>query len=173
MRAAVTAPRALVVYYSRTGTTRAVAELVAAALDADVEELRDARRRGTGRLGWLRSTIEVRLGWSTRLQPTRADPRHYDVVVIASPVWWAQVSSPVREWLSARAEDLPSAALLVTLGGYGADRALAQLARLARQTPRAELAVRADAVASGGADEAVAGFVRELRSSMAAARQRG
>ena len=39
-------PKVLLVYYSRTGTTRVVAEAIAAALACDVEEI---QTRGTAR----------------------------------------------------------------------------------------------------------------------------
>ena len=46
--------KALVVYYSRTGNTKHVAEMIAGALKADLEELVDKRGR-EGFLGYLRS----------------------------------------------------------------------------------------------------------------------
>jgi len=50
-------PKILVVFFSRTGTTRGVAEGIARATGADLEELREARSR-LGILGWLRSGYE-------------------------------------------------------------------------------------------------------------------
>ena len=48
----------LVVYFSRTGHTRVLAEGIARALGADLEEIRDRTDR-TGLLGWLRSGAET------------------------------------------------------------------------------------------------------------------
>lgn len=52
-----TAPKVLVVYFSRTGTTRHLAESIARATHGEVEELRERRSR-RGPLGWLRSGYE-------------------------------------------------------------------------------------------------------------------
>ena len=44
----------LVVFYSRTGTTKKVAETISSILKCDVEEVFDTKNRA-GVLGWLRS----------------------------------------------------------------------------------------------------------------------
>ena len=44
----------LVVYYSRTGNTKAIAEALVEALNADIDEIIDLKKR-MGFLNWLRS----------------------------------------------------------------------------------------------------------------------
>ena len=50
-------PRTLVAYYSRTGNTRHVAEVIAAELGAELEPIVDRAER-RGRLGFLRAARE-------------------------------------------------------------------------------------------------------------------
>ena len=50
--------RVLVVYYSRTGNTRFVAEAVAQSLEADIEEIKDGKNR-MGIFGFLRCGYEA------------------------------------------------------------------------------------------------------------------
>ena len=50
--------KVLVVYYSRTGNTRFVAEAVAQSLKADIEEIRDRKNR-MGIFGFLRCGYEA------------------------------------------------------------------------------------------------------------------
>lgn len=54
----MTASKALVVYYSRTGTTRRLAEVLAKALQADIELVIDKKNR-SGTLGYLRPVAEA------------------------------------------------------------------------------------------------------------------
>ena len=65
--------KALVVYYSRTGMTKIVAETIRAILQCDVEELQDTKER-RGVLGYMRSGREVMKGEKTTIEPTVHDP---------------------------------------------------------------------------------------------------
>lgn len=89
---------ALVVYYSRTGRTRKAAEEIASALSADLEELRDNKKR-SGPIGFIKSGIEARSGRTVNLEPLSHDPATYDIVVVGTPVWAGTMSSPVRTFL--------------------------------------------------------------------------
>jgi len=77
--------RALVVYYSRTGTTRSVAEEIASCLAADLEEVKATRDR-RGLWGWLVSAKEGVLGQLTSIQAPKYDPADYELLVIGTPV---------------------------------------------------------------------------------------
>jgi len=154
----------LVVYYSLSGTTRVLGDLVAAALDADVEELHDVRER-KGARGWVRSIVEATFGRPAAIQPQRRDPRHYDLVVIGTPVWNARISSPVRAWIEQNVTGLPSVALFATMGGRGGDRALAQMTSLLGKPPHATLLATNDQVWEGATVEQVAAFVRTIVQS--------
>ncbi|HYJ11929.1 MAG TPA: hypothetical protein VEX18_23050, partial [Polyangiaceae bacterium] len=72
-------PKVLVVYFSRTGSTRKVAEGIAHAADADLEELRESRSR-RGLLGWLRSGYEGTYRLSSRPLPPLREPSNYQIV---------------------------------------------------------------------------------------------
>ena len=133
--------RVLVVYYSRSGSTRTVAEALAGALGADLEPIQDeVDRRGVW--GYLRSGTEASLGASTEIRRGSHDPSRYDLVVIGSPVWRLSVSTPVRTYLWLERPRLPRVAFFVTLGGMGSGRALRQMGEVAAKQPAATLALR-------------------------------
>src|SRR5512134_528517 len=159
-------PRILVVCYSRSGHTRAVAQEVAAALGADLEELHDHVERG-GYVGYLRTALEGVLGASTEIDPPRNDPARYDLVVVGSPVFAAGVSSPVRTYLWLERERLPRLAFLASYGGAGSDRTFGQMAAVAAKAPVATLAVREKELAAGSQGRAIASFAAAIRSALA------
>ena len=154
----------LVVYYSRSGTTRVLADLIAAALDADVEELHDVRER-KGVRGWIRSAVEATLSRPAAILPQRRDPSHYDLVVVGTPVWNARVSSPVRAWLEGNVARLPPVALFATMGGRGGEDAVAQMVGLIGKPARATLVARSDDVWRGRMVESVADFMRAIEQA--------
>jgi len=165
------AARTLVVYYSRSGHTRRIAEEVAAALGADLEEIREPGDR-SGLFGYARCALEALFGASAEIGAPRRDPSGYEQVVVGTPVWYAAVSTPVRTYLWVERPRLPRVAFFLTHGGFGRERVLGQMSALAGQRPVAELALRLREIESGEHREKVASFARSLRSGPARAAER-
>ncbi len=155
----------LVVHFSRTGHTRVLAEGIARALDADLEEIRDRTDR-TGLLGWLRSGLEATLGVSAYIDRPRHDPARYDVVIVGGPVWNSSVCTPVRTYLWLERDRLPALALFASYGGLGVDRALAQMEAIARKRPVATAAFREIETAAGVPRERIKAFAAEVRRGL-------
>lgn len=78
--------KSLVVYYTRTGNARFVAETIAAEIGADVEEVIDLKKR-TGVLGYLSGGSDARRGKETEIASTKKSPAEYDLVIVGTPVW--------------------------------------------------------------------------------------
>ena len=136
------AAKILIVYFSRTGTTRKVAEALARAANADLEELQEARSRH-GFWGYLRSGFEATSRRaSSELLPLKHDPQRYDIVMIGSPTWSASLSSPVRAYLERERANLPDTGLFVTCRGREAEAVLAQMSALLAKPPLAKLTLR-------------------------------
>ena len=120
-------PKILVAYYSRTGTTKQVAEAISAALGCDVEEIEDTRNR-RGILGYLRAAFDAGSRRLTTLKPTRYDPARYDLVVVGTPIWNMSLSPPIRTYLTMHKGRLKNVAFFCTYGGSGGQRAFKQMA---------------------------------------------
>ena len=90
--------KTLVVYYSRTGHTRKLGNEIAAALEADVEELKDDVSR-SGPVGFVKSGREAKAGTLVNLDPLSHEPSSYDLAVIGTPVWARTMSSSIRTFL--------------------------------------------------------------------------
>jgi len=163
--------RILVVYYSRTGTTRKVAELLTTALRCDSEEIVEAGSR-SGMLGYVRSLIEARRQVSSRIGAVAKDPSSYDLIVVGTPVWAWSLSSPVRAFLLANRPRLPAVAFFCTLGGAGSDRAFGQMQELTGKPPIGCLAITAREVALATYQARVATFAGALQRRLAEQRER-
>lgn len=132
---------ALVVYFSRSGQTEKLAREIQKMLPASkIEEIREIRSR-KGVLGYLQSAFEAMVGSSPVIEPLETDPSHFDVVVLACPVWMSRIASPMRTYLLKMESKLPRVAFTVTEGGSGGNRALLQMRDLCRKIPLAELVV--------------------------------
>jgi menaquinone-dependent protoporphyrinogen IX oxidase len=156
------APRILVIFYSRSGTTRRIATALSATLGCSIEEIVEGRSRN-GFFGYCRSIIEARRKQLPDIPPAKNDPSSFDLVVIGTPVWAWSVSSPVRAYLTANKDRLPAVAFFCTLGDKGSETAFAQMQGIVGKPPRATCAITAGELASGGEGPKLANFAGALR----------
>ncbi len=162
--------KTLVVYFSRSGQTARVAELVAHHLNAETkEEITEVQSR-RGPVGYIRSAWEAMVGSSPSITSPLVDPSDYQLVVLACPVWMSRMASPMRTYLIKMENHLPKVALVVTEGGSGGHRVLMQMRELTRKTPLAELVLSEDEIAKAShltkiklfCDKLVQQFEKEL-----------
>jgi flavodoxin len=159
----MTASKVLVVYYSRTGATRRLAEALANALQADIEPITDRENR-SGIFGYLRSVAESLQKRGASITPMNTDPASYDLVVVGTPVWAWSVSSPVRSYLAAYRGHLPDIAFFCTMGGRGSERAFEEMQAIAGKASRANYALTAREVASETYGAHLAQFLEQLKT---------
>ena len=90
--------KSLVVYYSRTGNAKFVAETLAAEIGSDVEEIVDGKNR-RGPIGWLNAGKDARKGSETEIAPTKKSPAEYDLIVVGTPNWASRITPAIRTYL--------------------------------------------------------------------------
>ena len=118
----------VIAYYSRSGKTRMIAEKLAPLLDADLEEIRDAKDR-SGVLGWLGAGRDAALGRSTELVSTH-DVKERSVVVIGFPVWAGSPPPAIRTYVRAFDPAGRTVFAFCTHDGGGGRGAFRKLARI-------------------------------------------
>jgi flavodoxin len=152
----------LVVYYSRTGTTRKVAEHLRERLGADIEEVVDKKNRG-GPIGWLMAGKDAGSKSLTQIEEIKKDPSKYKLVVIGTPVWNNTMSTPIRTYLTKHRELINELAIFST-GEAENNKALADIAALVGKTPKATLKLmKKQQVETGGYISLLEPFIDQLR----------
>jgi flavodoxin len=135
--------RFLVVFYSRTGRTRQLAQAIAQACHGELDEVRDSIDRA-GLRGFLRAGYEAWRRRPAAIQPPKRDPRDYDLVMLGTPVWAGHVASPMRSYIAAVRDQLPSIALFCTAGGRAdGPRVLREMADLCGRRAVASISLAA------------------------------
>lgn len=112
--------KALIVYYSRTGKTKAAAELIAKKLNADIEEIIDLKKR-SGIFGYIFGGRDAMKKYLTKIKKPVKNPLKYDLVVIGTPLWASIMAPAVRTYL--KKFKIKKAAFFYTAGGSGSDKA--------------------------------------------------
>ncbi len=153
----------LIVYYSRTGHTKKVAESLAKELQCDVEEIVDTVNR-SGPLGFLNSGRQASSKALTKLQPVTKDPSKYDLVIIGTPIWAKNMSSPVRTYISENHAKFHNIAIFCTAGDRCEDSTFKDMGDLSGKKPKATLAVYAAEIKKDSYADKVKKFVAEVKT---------
>lgn len=124
--------KALVAFFSASGTTAKVAENLAKAAGADLYEIKPAVPYTKDDLNWMnkqsRSSVEMR-DKSSRpaLADTDADIAAYDTVFIGFPIWWYIAPTIINTFLEAYDFSEKKIILFATSGGSGFGKAVDNL----------------------------------------------
>lgn len=112
----------LVVYYSRTGKTRLVAEKLAGLLGADIEEITERKDR-SGALGYLGAGKDAMLKRRAELTYVPSVEGR-KAVVIGMPVWGFRPPPAIRAYVDAVDLRGKTVCAFCTYDGSGGDRTL-------------------------------------------------
>ena len=164
--APVNPPKALVACFSATGTTKGVAERLAAAIGADLYEITPETPYSMADLDWRDKTSRSTLEMADRAsRPAIAGPApdlaDCDIVFVGFPIWWYREPSIIDTFVESNAAALAGKTLVpfATSGGSGMGDSSANLQALA---PAAKVPEGRRFRASASADE-LAAWARGFR----------
>ena len=133
--------KALVIYYSRTGRTKKVAEIISDILSCDIEEIVDTKKI-TGPLGFFHSGRQAIKKKLTVIKNTEKEPSEYDIVIIGTSVWVNTMSTPVMTYLDQNWKYFNKVAFFCTYGGTGVETTFYDMEGLCSQKPVSLLNLR-------------------------------
>lgn len=154
--------KALVVYYSRTGTTRKVAQAISKEMQCDIEEIIDTKDR-TGAIGYMLAGRDATKKKLTVISPIMKDPGLYDIVIIGTPIWAFTMSTPVRTYIEENKDKFKDVAFFCTQGGSGSERAFKHMEELCKKSPVGCLELKTLEVVKEMYSEKVNDFVESIK----------
>jgi flavodoxin len=90
--------KSLVVYYTRSGNAKFVAESIAKELGSDIEEIVDLKKR-QGKLAYFEAGTDANRGKETKIAPAKLSPADYDIIVVGGPVWAGNPTLAIRTYI--------------------------------------------------------------------------
>ena len=121
----------LIVYYSRSGNTRVVAEKIHATLDGSIVELQTVHPYPEEyRATTEQAQKELKANYFPLLKTTVDDISPYDVILVGSPNWWGTFASPVRGFLAQHDFSGKKIAPFITHEGSALGKSVADLKTL-------------------------------------------
>ena len=128
--------KTVVVYFSATGTTAAMAKNAAAALGADIIEIEPMHKYTAADLNWhdrkSLTTIECNDPKSRPAIANEIDISSYETVIVCYPIWWAYAPKIVYTFMESQKWAGKKLVALCTSGGSGLGRSGSDLAKYAK-----------------------------------------
>jgi flavodoxin len=90
--------KVLILYYSRTGNTKAVCEALQKELGCDIIEINDLKNR-EGRWGYYTAAFGSIFGTHTGIDPAEFNLTSYETIIVGSPVWAGKPSAAIRTFI--------------------------------------------------------------------------
>ncbi len=153
--------KTLVVFYSRTGTTKKVAKMLSVLLKADLEEIVDTKNRN-GLINYLISAKDAIQKNYTKIK-TEKDPVDYDLVAVGTPVWFYNLPPAVRTYLFENQTRFNRVAFFCTQGSIGAEDIFKEMEELCEKTPEAVMVLTKGEVMKKEYSKKLKEFVGSLR----------
>jgi len=157
--------KTLVVFYSRSGKTKRVAKAISDILKCDIEEIYDIKDR-RGVLGFLSAGTDANLRRLTAIKEITNNPSLYDLVIIGTPVWSSNISTPVRTYLSLHKEGFKNIAFFCTRLGSDAEKVFTGMKNLSQKIPLALLELTSREVARDQYMQKVKEFINNLKEEI-------
>lgn len=122
----------LVAYFSASGTTKRIAEMVAEAAGADLYEIEPTVPYTKADLNWMdktsRSSVEMKDKTSRpEIKPTDAKAADYDEILIGFPIWWYVAPTIINTFLEKYDFSGKKIILFATSGGSGFGNTISEL----------------------------------------------
>jgi len=156
----------LVVFYSRSGKTKKVAGKISELLKCEIEEIIDLKNR-KGIPGFLSAGSDANLRRLTAIKEIKNNLSLYDLVIIGTPIWSSNISTPIRTYLSLRKEEFKKVAFFCTRLGSDSDKVFDNMKNLSQKTPLALLELTSREVTKDQYMQKVKEFIKNLKEEIA------
>lgn len=92
--------RILTLYYSKSGHTKRVAEVIHESVGGDIVPIHTKENYAHSYVGAvIQGGFQRLTGRNPRLLPLPVDPTDYDVIFLGGPVWWFTIAPALKQFL--------------------------------------------------------------------------
>jgi flavodoxin len=113
--------KALLLYYSRSGNTRAACEVLAKELNLELREIKDRNSRDSG-LGIIGAMLKINLGMQTDTDPAKIDFGPYSTIIVAAPVWASKPGLAMKSFIENNRFDGKKVIIFITSDSFIEDK---------------------------------------------------
>ena len=150
----------LVIYYSRSGNCRRVAEEISRRLNCDLQGIYTPTDYPLGFWGFQKALLHTAMNKSISIETGKRQFQDYDLVLVGSPMWFGRPAQPVRIFLKKYRDEIKSIGFFCTQDGdSGAEKVFKQMSRLSGHNPAVTFKVTSAEIRNETFRKKVAQFV--------------
>ena len=152
----------LLVFYSRKGTTKKIAELLSTRLNCEYEELIDTKKRTGFIVGFLKCGFDAMREKLTKLQETQKNPELHDLIILGTPNWGSRMTPAIRTYITENKTKFKNVAFFCTEGGSGGPELFEGMAKLCEKEPWFTLEITKKEIKKGTHIEKINSFIQDI-----------
>ena len=123
--------KVLIIYYSRSGNTREIANQIHERVGGDIIELQTVEPYPDEYDAVTKQAKqELNSDYKPALKTKVEKIGSYDVIFVGSPIWWGTIAAPVKTFLSKYDLSGKTIVPFITHGGSGLGRSVADISKL-------------------------------------------
>ncbi|MBE9574175.1 MAG: hypothetical protein IMF20_03480 [Proteobacteria bacterium] len=119
--------KSLVVYYSLTGKTKLVSQVIAEALNATLLEIKETKPRKLGLFVYLIGGLAATINRGSKINPIDVDLKQHETIFIGSPIWNSRPVPAINSFIYKTNFEGRSIIPFFTMGGDNSEKVLANI----------------------------------------------
>jgi len=119
--------KSLVVYYSLTGKTKLVSQVIAEALNATLVEIKEKKPRKPGPSIYPTGGLAAKMNRGSKINPIDVDLKQHEKIFIGSPMWGSRPAPAINSFIYKTNFEGRSIIPFFTMGGDNSEKALANI----------------------------------------------
>jgi len=133
--------KCLLVFYSRTGNTKKIGELISTEMNCEYEEIIDTKKRKGFIIDFIKCGFAATREKLTIINKIQKDPKLYDTIILGTPIWNKRMTPAIRTYITENKNQFKSVAFYCTLGGKGGQNTFENMTKLCEKTPVSTLEI--------------------------------
>lgn len=125
----------LIVFYTYSGNSREVAQLLAAQKGWPAGEVIEEEPRSGGGAGYIRCLLDSMFHREPAVRYVGPEPADFAQVVLVAPIWLQRLAAPMRSFVRAHRDELKHVGVITTMGSRGGSNAVAEIGRILGRDP--------------------------------------
>ena len=117
----------LVVFYSLSGKTKLVSQIIARTLSAELVEIQEMKPRRMGFTTYLTGGFASVANRGSKIDSINVDLKQYDIIFIGSPIWASRPAPAINSFVYKNSFEGQNVIPFFTMGGDNSDKALGNI----------------------------------------------
>lgn len=155
----------LLAFYSRTGRTKKIAELISNSLNCDYEEIVDMKKRTSFIIGFIKSGFDAHKKKLTTIKELQKNPELYDLIILGTPNWSSRIPPAIRTYINNNKSKFKKIAFFCTERRKGSPKIFESLTNLCDKEPISTLEFKRKDIKTDYHLEKINMFIQEIKSN--------